>query len=318
MTSSDKLRARDIRPGLSSSATTLVRRHHNTVRIGYLEMGELKKYHAFAVKVSAAAKTQDLSQTQVAKVCGVTPQSVQRWFTGSSLPRPSHMPSLAEALGLSIEELVADVEELHFATQLKATDAPTVPSVVSNLWDSQIALNKAISNHAQCAAVATKLAYEKLTEQLSYEGYYLITNESTLNNSFTVERDGVVYQIELHVRAPNVGDTIRIGRRQQAPTDNVVYISAYTFWNAADANPRFFILPAKVFLTREGIELLKVAASPELVELHRGSWGELDAISDEARTAMAHSHPLWEFVDHFDISDVVAQVSDWELIRHTH
>jgi hypothetical protein len=228
------------------------------------------------------------------------------------------MPSLADALGLSLDELVAGVDELHFATQLKATDATAIPSIVSNLWESQTALNEAISNHAQSAAVATKLAYEQLTEQLSYEGYYLITNESTLNNSFEVERDGVVYQVELHVRAPNVGDTIRIGRRPQAPTNNVVYISVYTFWNAADANPRYFILPAKVFLTREGIELLKVVSSPELAELHRSQSLERDDISDEARTAMAHSHPLWEFVDQFDIAGVVDQVSDWELIRHTH
>jgi transcriptional regulator with XRE-family HTH domain len=276
-------------------------------------MATEKKYQTFAVKVAAAAKAQDLSQTQVAKVCGVTPQSVQRWFTGSSLPRPSHMPSLSKALGISVEELISGVEELHYATQLDLQAFP--PSMIKNLYESQEALNAAITRHQQAVTVATKTAYDALILELSYEGYYPNVQDEDRHNSFSVERDDVRYDIELHVRSPSVGDTIRVGRRHQV-NSSVPQVSVYAFWSSFSNEPRFFIVPARMFLTREGIALLKAAAAPELIELQRN--GHCDTVTKATAEAMAHAHPLWDFVDQFDIADIAKRVAGWELVRDTH
>ena len=56
-----------------------------------------------------------LTQTQLAALVGVPYQTVQRWESGRSTPRPGGMRELARALDVTGEELLAAIRETKAA-----------------------------------------------------------------------------------------------------------------------------------------------------------------------------------------------------------
>lgn len=51
-------------------------------------------------------KTKGFTQTQLAKKLGVTQALISKWVNGEGVPRTTMLPKIAEALGVSIEEIV--------------------------------------------------------------------------------------------------------------------------------------------------------------------------------------------------------------------
>lgn len=62
--------------------------------------------------IAAARKKQGLSQTDLARRVGVTPQAVQKWEAGGG-PRGSRLNAVAQALGLSLTELLTAASEVQ-------------------------------------------------------------------------------------------------------------------------------------------------------------------------------------------------------------
>ena len=54
-----------------------------------------------------------LTQAELAKAIGTTYQTVQRWESGASQPRPSAMRKLCEVLEVTPEELLAALEPIE-------------------------------------------------------------------------------------------------------------------------------------------------------------------------------------------------------------
>ncbi|PZQ41036.1 MAG: XRE family transcriptional regulator [Pseudomonas putida] len=57
--------------------------------------------------ISEARKRAGLSQSELARRLGLTPQAVQAWESGRSTPKPLMLVDIAEALNISLEDLVS-------------------------------------------------------------------------------------------------------------------------------------------------------------------------------------------------------------------
>ncbi|WP_237576100.1 LexA family transcriptional regulator [Mycetohabitans sp. B8] len=65
-------------------------------------------------RVKELRELAQMSQSQLARAVGVTPQAVQKWEAETAAPRPSKLKSIANALSASVNELVrgTELEEL--------------------------------------------------------------------------------------------------------------------------------------------------------------------------------------------------------------
>lgn len=59
-------------------------------------------------KLREAFTNPEVSQSDLARAVGVTPQAVQKWEAGGSEPRPSKLPKIALALGVPLSELLSE------------------------------------------------------------------------------------------------------------------------------------------------------------------------------------------------------------------
>lgn len=64
-------------------------------------------HHQFATFITAHRKRQGLTQPQLAHQIGVTKSNVHYWESGAGLPNPNVLEPLAQALGVSFEDLFA-------------------------------------------------------------------------------------------------------------------------------------------------------------------------------------------------------------------
>jgi len=56
--------------------------------------------------LKALRRAKDLTQEQLAELCGVSPQAVSRWETGAACPDIALLPELAECFGVTVDELL--------------------------------------------------------------------------------------------------------------------------------------------------------------------------------------------------------------------
>ena len=61
-------------------------------------------------KIASARKEEGMTQEMLAEQLGVTRQAVARWETGTSDPSTSNLFALAKLYGISVEELLKEVE----------------------------------------------------------------------------------------------------------------------------------------------------------------------------------------------------------------
>ncbi|WP_099133203.1 helix-turn-helix domain-containing protein [Xenorhabdus ehlersii] len=74
----------------------------------------MKKQHMninpLSVRLDQLIKTRGISKSDMAKICGVTPQSVNGWYTRGSIGKESAM-KLADSLGVSVAWLLGESDE---------------------------------------------------------------------------------------------------------------------------------------------------------------------------------------------------------------
>ncbi|MDR2687749.1 MAG: helix-turn-helix domain-containing protein [Oscillospiraceae bacterium] len=56
--------------------------------------------------LKALRRAKDLTQEQLAEICGVSPQAVSRWETGAACPDIALLPELANCFGITVDELL--------------------------------------------------------------------------------------------------------------------------------------------------------------------------------------------------------------------
>lgn len=64
--------------------------------------------------IASAREAKGMNQSELARAVGVSPQAVQKWEGGSSTPRPTKIPLLAGALGISPRELLPSFLTLNY------------------------------------------------------------------------------------------------------------------------------------------------------------------------------------------------------------
>ena len=61
--------------------------------------------------IKALRRAKDLTQEQLAALCGVSPQAVSRWETGAACPDITLLPELAACFGVTVDELLGAGQE---------------------------------------------------------------------------------------------------------------------------------------------------------------------------------------------------------------
>lgn len=280
-------------------------------------------HSGFAARASNEAKNLGLTQTEISKECGVTPQSVQRWFSGDSLPRPHHLPVIAKMLQCSVGFLIGDTPELASA----GFSVPTPPREESPLKElnalqvSTEALHNVSAKHRIALAAASEVCGRALLEQLGWHGYFQAGDIQPTGSQFLVSRDGVEYSVELRMHPPSVADTARMSRATTA--QNSRGITAYAWYSPRLKSLRFFIAPDRLFLTRQGVEILKAVGVLQskiragLVDL---TIGDASMSEGEYREAVFENYEgdyrsLFEWVDRFELQEAIQATEHWDLIR---
>ncbi|WP_280282101.1 helix-turn-helix domain-containing protein [Pseudomonas sp. BN415] len=64
-------------------------------------------------RIAAARERKGLNQSELGRLVGVTPQSVQAWESDKNVPRPKRLRAIASALDISVSALV-DEGEVHW------------------------------------------------------------------------------------------------------------------------------------------------------------------------------------------------------------
>lgn len=274
----------------------------------------------FADKAAAAAKSRGLTQTEIGKACGVTPQSVQRWFAGASLPRPHHLPKLAELLDVTIDELIDTTPELAMGPGIRGQglqNSGTSPlRVLEALKDSSIRMDAAVAAHQRALLAAREMCAPELLNQLSWEGYFETPGSSLNNSVFRVERDGVQYTVDLRVNPPSVSDTARISRAG-SPANGV---TVYAWYAPRHQRLRFWIAPNNMFLTREGVDILRTIQKVEAkirsgeIDLNQNTQ-DRDTYVKSILGDRTEWASLFDWVDRFDLEEAIEAAQGWEPIR---
>lgn len=65
----------------------------------------MPKKRAIHARIAALRAEAGLSQSELAKICGVDETAVSHWENGASAPKGSRLPAVAKALGVTIDEL---------------------------------------------------------------------------------------------------------------------------------------------------------------------------------------------------------------------
>jgi len=280
-------------------------------------------HSGFAARASNEAKNLGLTQTEISKECGVTPQSVQRWFSGDSLPRPHHLPVLAKMLQCSVGFLISDTPELasggfSIPTPLRE-ESPL--KEINALRRSTEELSTIASKHQIALAAASEVCGRTLLEQLGWHGYFQAGDIQPTGSPYLVSRDGHEYSVELRMHPPSVADTARMSRATTA--QNSRGITAYAWYSERVKSLRFFIAPDRLFLTRQGVEILKMVGVLQskiragILDLSVGdasmSEGEyLDVLFGEQDRVY---QKVFEWVDLFELEEAVEATKHWDLIR---
>jgi transcriptional regulator with XRE-family HTH domain len=282
----------------------------------------------FADKAATAAKSKGLTQTEIGKACGVTPQSVQRWFAGASLPRPHHLPKLAGLLVLTVDELIADTPELAGGPGIRSPDRASQHSTVKELdalRDSTEAMEAAAAAQQRALTAALAVCSKELLSQLGWEGYFEVPAENfsvdntfAANQTFRVARDGVEYNVDLRVSPPSVADTARLSRAKQSLENG---LTAYAWYAPRLKTIRFFVAPHSMFLTREGVDILKTVQKVQ-GKIRSGEIC-LDLNTEGNDSDYIHAlfegrsdyMSLWNWVDRFDLKEAIEATRGWELLR---
>lgn len=66
-----------------------------------------KLRHRFARRLHTLAG--DITNREIAEVCGVSPASVSQWFAGNQIPEFDLWPDLARALGVTVRDLLPEM-----------------------------------------------------------------------------------------------------------------------------------------------------------------------------------------------------------------
>lgn len=78
-----------------------------------------------ASRIAAARERKGMNQSDLARVLDVSPQSVQAWEAGRSVPRPQRLKALSDALSVSVAYLMGEeAEQLDSGSNVKLAVQP--------------------------------------------------------------------------------------------------------------------------------------------------------------------------------------------------
>lgn len=98
-----------------------------------------------AKRIAHAREAKGLSQSQLARDMGVSPQAVQNWEAGKANPKGDRLSSLAMILGVSVDHLIngRPLNGLRFEVEGTSPDALSHPDLQGiSVWDDQTPLDE--------------------------------------------------------------------------------------------------------------------------------------------------------------------------------
>ncbi|WP_330113945.1 S24 family peptidase [Pseudomonas sp. JS3066] len=69
------------------------------------------RMETIGTRIAAAREHKGLNQSELGRLLGVTPQSVQAWESDKNVPRPKRLGEIADALGVTVSTLVGDTAQ---------------------------------------------------------------------------------------------------------------------------------------------------------------------------------------------------------------
>lgn len=92
----------------------------------------------FAKRLDLACKEKGLAEwgrgAEIAKILGVTPKAVSKWFSGETTPSPSKTYALAKYLGVTPEWLTFGDQNVVPANVKKSHSYPLISSIQAGTW----------------------------------------------------------------------------------------------------------------------------------------------------------------------------------------
>lgn len=79
------------------------------------------------LNIRRAREAAGLNQSELARTLGVSPQAVQKWEAGETVPRGGRLQGLSDALGISVSALM-DGSKMPSPARLECGDAPPGPA----------------------------------------------------------------------------------------------------------------------------------------------------------------------------------------------
>lgn len=139
-------------------------------------------------RIRALRQERKMTQQQIADLLGVDRGNVSRYEKGEQLPESARLPRLAEALGVTLAELLAEspFEKLQRAAAVTAPaepeppDSPAAPAadpVTQYLIDDLISL---INVPADKSTTDTKARIEKVLKAIAFRSGVTFTSESVI------------------------------------------------------------------------------------------------------------------------------------------
>lgn len=274
----------------------------------------------FAQRLKRLAAERQVNQSDVARACGVTPQSAQRWFAGVSLPRPQYLGTVARVLGVTPEELAAGIQELDGVLAELRGETPARPGepgrealsptsrIVMNFYQAQQRANEAKQQALRTQIQAETVALDTLYEMLSWQGYEPIEDARPGSDQLLVQGvDGNPFLITLRLTGPH---PIDIAPRRSGAATDVQHLLVYAFLCLPDGHLHFLLLPCPSpgnGLSSEACRDLLQLAAQWLAECSLVPFKQRHVL----RRAEGDSRPvetpaeLEPFIDNFNLSKLV-------------
>lgn len=111
---------------------------------GYKQSLYIGAMENIATRIARAREAKGLSQSQLARDMGISPQAVQNWEAGKANPKGDRLSSLAMILGVSVDHLITGAPMKAWPSEVDATspDALSHPGLQGiSVWDDQTPLD---------------------------------------------------------------------------------------------------------------------------------------------------------------------------------
>ena len=126
------------------------------------------------------------SQKQLADIFGVSVRTIVRWEQNKTIPNQEDANKVAEIMGISVEELLSDRDEINDSTKQSVLDK--ISDSVDNLVTGQETINESLLSNRQEDDIRQDILIRELQEQNEQLIMRIESYEKTLDSNKAILR----------------------------------------------------------------------------------------------------------------------------------